>query len=64
MHQTFVSETFDQVRLFADMRLQVQQSPQLEEAVEKIIAIHMKTVSSFCTKCTIVVWHICAVLFQ
>ena len=45
--QAFVSETFDQVRVFAEMRLQVQQCPQLEEAVEKIIAIHMKTVSPF-----------------
>ena len=42
-----MSETFDQVRVFADMRLQVQQCPQLEEVVEKTISIHMKTVSQF-----------------
>lgn len=42
-----MSETFDQVRVFADMRLQVQQCAQLEEVVEKTISIHMKTVSQF-----------------
>ena len=57
-----MSETFDQVRVFADMRLQVQQCAQLEEVVEKTISIHMKTVSQFVLQYCNSVIQLCSIV--
>ena len=44
--QTFISDTFPEIRFLAGIRLKVLEVPAIVELVEKLISVHLKTVST------------------